>query len=183
MAHIILVCARPPARYATGADFNLWLQRFELYVAEAGIREIMQGKELLSLLDDEPFRIASQIGLVAEVNPEVVKTSLREQFCPVGNELEWQLKLHERRQKSNKKLSEFAGSLRVLADKAYPDWEPKQRLEIAKTCFIEDINTPCIDIFYPTTFDVGESKIVRGCCEAGKPKGITGGGSETASPK
>ena len=139
MAHIIPVCARPPARYATGADFNLWLQRFELYVAEAGIRESMQEKELLSLLDDEPFRIASQIGLVAEVNPEVVKTSLREQFCPVGNELEWQLKLHERRQNSNEKLSEFAGSLRVLADKAYPDWEPKQRLEIAKNRFIQGV--------------------------------------------
>ena len=76
------MCARPPARYDTAiADFNLWLQWFELYVAEAGIRESMQGKKLLLLLKDEPFRIASQIGLVAEVNPEVVKTSLREQFC------------------------------------------------------------------------------------------------------
>ena len=95
MAHIIPECARLPARYATGVDFNLWLQRFELYVAEAGIRESMQGKELLSLLKDEPFRNACQIGLVAEVNPEVVKISLRERFCPVGNELEWQLKLQQ----------------------------------------------------------------------------------------
>ena len=50
MAHIIPVCARPPARYATGANFKLWLQHFELYVAEAGIRESesMQGKVLYS---------------------------------------------------------------------------------------------------------------------------------------
>ena len=72
MAHIIPVCARPPARYATGADFTLWLQLFELHVAQTGIRESMQGKELLSLREDEPFWIASQIGLVAEVNPEAV---------------------------------------------------------------------------------------------------------------
>ena len=51
----------------------------------------MQGKELLSLLEDEPFRIASQIGLVAEVNPVVVKTFLREQFCPVGSNYKGQL--------------------------------------------------------------------------------------------
>ena len=79
----------------------------------------------------------------------------------------------------NEKVSEFAGSLRVLPDKSYPDWEPKQRLDIAKKLF----HTRGTDIFYPATFDVGESIIIGGWCKASKPKGITGGGSETASPK
>ena len=136
MAQIIPVCARPPARYVTGADFTLWLQLFELYVAKAGIRESMQGTELLSLFQDETFRIASQIGLVAEDNPEVVKTSLKEQFCPVAHELERQLKLHEGRQNPNETLSEFAASLRVLADNTYPDLN---RLEIAKNRYIQGL--------------------------------------------
>ena len=42
--------------------------------------------------------------------------------------MEWQLQLHEHRQNPNEKLT---GRMRMLVDKAYPDWEPKQRLDIA----------------------------------------------------
>ena len=29
--------ARPPARFAKGADFNLWVKRLELYLREAKV--------------------------------------------------------------------------------------------------------------------------------------------------
>ena len=67
MAAVVPVSKRPPGRYSSGMDFTLWLQRFELYhVAEAGIERGKQAKELLSLLEDEPFRVANQLGLVDE---------------------------------------------------------------------------------------------------------------------
>ena len=41
---IVRASARPPAKYASSADFRLWIQRFEIYL-----------RELVSLLDDEPL--------------------------------------------------------------------------------------------------------------------------------
>ena len=41
--------------------------------------------------------------------------------------------------KSEETLAEFVGQLRMLADRAYPDWEPKQRLELARNQFIQGI--------------------------------------------
>ena len=46
-----LFSARPPAK------FNLWIQRFELYVDEAGIPPEKRARAILSLLEDEPFRV------------------------------------------------------------------------------------------------------------------------------
>ena len=40
------------------------MQRVELYFREAEVPEDKRGQELASLLDDEPFRIVSQMGLL-----------------------------------------------------------------------------------------------------------------------
>ena len=40
-----------------GNDFRLWIERVELYMREAGISEGKIGQELVSLLEDEPFRM------------------------------------------------------------------------------------------------------------------------------
>ena len=37
--------ARPPARFAKGADFNLWVKRLELYFREAKIPDVKRGEE------------------------------------------------------------------------------------------------------------------------------------------
>ena len=69
--------ARPPPRFATGTDFSLWIKRVELYIQEAGLPEEKKGAELVSLLEDEPFRIVSQLGLVSEtVEYDAVKACL-----------------------------------------------------------------------------------------------------------
>ena len=57
---------RPPSRFVGkgAADFRLWIQRVELYFREADVPRDKRGQELASLLDDEPFRIVSQMGLL-----------------------------------------------------------------------------------------------------------------------
>ena len=56
---------------------------------EAGISEGKKGQELVSLLEDEPFRMVSQLGLLGDgtVEYEAVKTCLSKQFALVGLEL------------------------------------------------------------------------------------------------
>ena len=135
--------ARPPPRFATGTDFSLWIKRVELYFQEAGIPEEKKGAELVSLLEDEPFRIVSQLGLVSEtVEYGAVKACLAHHFAPDGVELEWQAKMHVARQKAGESVLEFAGRLRVLADKGYPSWSPERRLEVARYQFIQGILSP-----------------------------------------
>ena len=134
--------ARPQAKFSTTSDFHLWTQRFELYILEAGLPAEKKSSELLSLLEDEPFRVVSQLGLVSAATAyEDIKKALQQQFSPTGTETEWQFKLQSRRQKPEESLAEFAGQLRMLVDRAYPDWEPKQRLELARNQFIQGIHS------------------------------------------
>ena len=65
-----------------------------------------------------------------------LKEQLQKHYAPIGDDLEWQHRLQNRCQKPGEPLSEFVGELRMLADKAYPDWEPKQRPEMARNQFI-----------------------------------------------
>ena len=53
--------ARPPPRFATDSDFNLWIKQVEVYIQEVGLPEEKKGAELVSLLEDESFRIVSQL--------------------------------------------------------------------------------------------------------------------------
>ncbi|KAL5473838.1 hypothetical protein EMCRGX_G028399 [Ephydatia muelleri] len=126
--------ARPPARFAKGADFNLWVKRLELYFREAKVPDNKRGEELVALLEDDAFRVVSQSGFVSGdgVEYEEVKKCLQEQYAPKGVELEWQRKLHSAHQERPETLLEFSGRLRMLADKAYPSWSAERRLEMAQ---------------------------------------------------
>ena len=53
-----------------------------------------------------------------------------DQYNPEGNDLEWQFKFQQRTQKPEERLPEYAGTLRALADKAYPNWPGEQLNEI-----------------------------------------------------
>ena len=72
------VSMRPPVRYSAGADIELWLTRFELYVRELGIAQNQWTRELLPLLEDEPFRVVTQLGLVHSTDYKAVTTGLRQ---------------------------------------------------------------------------------------------------------
>ncbi len=88
-AHSVRVSARPTERFVAEYDSDLWCQRFELYLAEAEIRATKYTTELLSLLDNESFQVACQLGLVGvEQSYEAVKTALQQHLSPAGNELE-----------------------------------------------------------------------------------------------
>ncbi len=133
----VRMCLRPPARFAAGADLNLWLTRFELYVREAENPEAEWKKDVLPLLEDEPFRVVSRLGLVESGTYADVKAQLQRQFAPEGSEFEWQFRLQSRSQKQDEPLTEFAGELRMLAGKAYPKWTEAQRQEIVRNQFIQ----------------------------------------------
>ena len=157
MAALVPVSKRPPQRYLSGADFALWLQRFELYITEADIAAEKKANELVSLLDDEPFRIANQLGLIGERDFDKVKDALLKQFAPEGNVLEWQMLLNQRLQKPGEKLADFAGDLCRMSDKAYPKWDPKIRLELARPSLLlhnssqlKQPRRPFIRILLPT---------------------------------
>ena len=139
----IRVSARPPGKFAPNVDFNLWIQRFELYLEEAEVPAEKRARELISSLEDGPFRVVSQLGLIeADADYTTIKTELKKQFCPAGEEVEWQYRLQSRRQKPGETLAEFAGELRFLADRAYPDWSPPQRREMARNQFVQGVLTP-----------------------------------------
>ena len=151
------VSARPPAKFTSRTDFTLWIQKFELYAKEAEIPDAKMTKELLSLLDDESFRVINHHGLVGTEDYKALVDCLKECFDPAGNEIEWQYQLQSRRQRSGESLMEFAGALRILADKAFPEWSPEQRLQITRNQFIQGVESPSIQLVlmreHPTTLE------------------------------
>ena len=121
------------------ADFRLWIQRVELYFREADVPRDKRGQELASLLDDEPFRIVCQMGLLrvdSGIDYAEVKECLEKQFAPSGLQLEWQRKFHTGQQEQAESLIEFTARLRMLVDKAYPSWPAEERLELVRNQFI-----------------------------------------------
>ena len=118
---MVRMSARPPPRFTVNSDFNLWWLRFELYVQQNKIPEAEWVKELLPLLEDEPFRVVNRMGLASSTDVKAVKECLEQRYAPKGTELEWQLKLQTRVQQRDEPLSDFAGHLKLLASKAYPD--------------------------------------------------------------
>ena len=82
----------------------------ELYLKEANVPDEKKGQELVSLLEDEAFRIVSQMGYLSDdaIDYTAVKKCSEKQFAPPGVELEWQRKPHTAQQKSAESPTEFA---------------------------------------------------------------------------
>ena len=143
---MVRMSLRPPARFAVGTDFTLWRSRFELYVKQVKLAEDQWVSELLPLLEDEPFRIVSQQGLVECTDYNVVIKCLEDFYAPVGNELEWQRRFQGRTQKPQEQLLEFVGALRVLADRAYPKWSAEQRKELVQNQFVQGVRSSSVQL-------------------------------------
>ena len=62
------------------------------------------------MLEDEPFRIVSQMGLLdveTGVDYAAVKKCLEGQYAPLGVELDWQRKFHAAQQKQTESLTVY----------------------------------------------------------------------------
>ena len=79
---------RPQAKFSPRSDFNLWLTIFEMYVQQAEIAKAQKVQELLSLLEDEPFRIVSQQDLLGTDNYDSIMKCLHQHYAPDRNKLE-----------------------------------------------------------------------------------------------
>jgi len=77
--------------------------------------------------------VISQHGLLETGDYHTVTECLCQCYAPEGNKVEWQYKLQTRVQKPGEQLEDFAGALRVLANKAYPTWSAQQRQEILRS--------------------------------------------------
>ena len=123
------------------------MKRFTLYTEEALIPQAKLARELVSLLEDEPFRVVSQLDLASEhLSFQDVVTCLEQHYGPQTNALQRQHQLLNRKQGSDESLTKFAGELRMLADKAYPEWTVKQRWELAKDQFIRGVMSSSIQL-------------------------------------
>ena len=143
---MVRMSLRPPSRYSGGTDLVLWLKRFEMYVRKAQVDVSQWTGELLPLLDDGPFRVVSQQGLVDSDDYEAVTMCLRAQYAPEGNHLEWQAKFHRRGQKADENLVTYVGELRALADKAYPGWTNEQRLQLVRDQFVQGVCSSTVQL-------------------------------------
>ena len=45
---VVRYCARPPIKFSSKADWELWIKRFDTYTEEAKIADNDRGKDLLS---------------------------------------------------------------------------------------------------------------------------------------
>eukprot|EP00731_Ephydatia_muelleri_P013103 Em0007g413a len=157
IARVVRMGLRPPPRSPANGDWELWVSRFELYVLQANISEGLWTKELLTLLEDEPFRVISRQGLVCSNDYKAVCACLQQHFAPVGNELEWQFKIQNRVQKVGESLLEYSGDLRRMADKVYPSWPHTQRQELLRNQFIQGVRSPTVQLLLmkevPKTLD------------------------------
>ena len=157
IARVVRMGLRPPPRFPANGDWELWVSRFELYVLQANISEGLWTKELLTLLEDEPFRVVSRQGLACSNDYKAVCACLQQHFAPVGNELEWQFKIQNRVQKVGESLLEYSGDLRRMADKAYPSWPHTQRQELLRNQFIQGVRSPTVQLLLmkevPKTLD------------------------------
>ena len=161
----VRVSLRPPPRYTASSDLELWLKRFELYVRQTGLHEDQWAAELLPLLDDTAFRVVLQLGLAESTDYKTITESLRQQLSPKGNELEWQRRLQTRRQQPAEQLVQYAGALRVLADKAYPNWTAEQRGEVLRNHFVQGVSSATVQLRLmremPVTLDAALSLAVQ----------------------
>ena len=132
---------RPPNKFAQDGDILLWLQRFELYVARATIPRTEWAKEVLSLLEDGPFRVVSHLGLADSDDYEAVRKCLQQRYAPEGNELDWQLRLQSRTQKVGEPLEDYVGELCMLVEKAYPNWTSEQQEVLVRNQFIQGLSS------------------------------------------
>ena len=119
---------------------------FEMYVRKVKVDESQWTSELLLLLDDGPFRVVSQQGLVDSGDYAAVTRCLRAQYAPEGNHLEWQAKFQRCGQKADENLVTYVGELRVLADKAYPGWSSDQRLQLVRNQFVQGLRSSTVQL-------------------------------------
>eukprot|EP00731_Ephydatia_muelleri_P033813 Em0038g32a len=117
-----------------------------MYVRKVKVDESQWTSELLPLLDDGPFRVVSQQGLVDSGDYAAVTRCLRAQYAPEGNHLEWQAKFQRRGQKADENLVTYVGELRVLADKAYPGWSNDQRLQLVRDQFVQGLRSSTVQL-------------------------------------
>eukprot|EP00731_Ephydatia_muelleri_P003023 Em0001g3023a len=117
-----------------------------MYATQAKIAKDSWSKELLSLLEDEPYRTVTHHGLAQTGDYDAVCDCIQRSYAPLGSELEWQLKVRTRVQKVGESLMEFCGALRGMADKAFPAWPAEQLQDLLRNQFIQGVLSSSVQL-------------------------------------
>ena len=100
----------------------------------------------MPLFEDEPFQVVDQLGLIESADYDAVVAWLKQQFAPSGNEFEWQLRFQNCVQGISESMVEFSGSLRMLADRAYPSWTMEQCKDVLRSQFIYGVQSASVQL-------------------------------------
>ena len=98
-------------------------------------------KEVLSLLEDDPFHVVSHLGLADRDDYDAINKFLQQRYAPEGNELNWQLCLQSRTLKVGEPLEDYVGELGMLVEKAYPNWITEQQEVLVHNQFIQGLSS------------------------------------------
>lgn len=132
---------RGPKQYSVGADFPLWLRRFEAYARSVKIPVGQLCDSLLALLDDGAFRAFDLLSLSEEDAKDYKKlvAALTRRFAAATGEAELRFQLGQRCQRVTETLDEFADALIDLTSRAYPEMDPSMRMGLARDRFIAGV--------------------------------------------
>ena len=119
---------------------------FDTYADKGKIGKGDGGKELLSLLDDEPFRLVYHNGLVESKDCSTICECLILRYSKTGMGLECQMKLQCSVQRPPESLLDFAGELQMIASKTFPDWSNGQLKELVYNQFIQGLLSPTMQM-------------------------------------
>ena len=132
---------RAPRPYSLGDDFVLWTRRFEAYTRAVKAPQEQLCDSLLALLDDAAFRAFDLLGLGEDVTTDykLLTQALSKRFAPSTGQRELRWQLSQRSQEADESLDAFADALIHLANRAYPNMEPQQRMELVCDRFIAGV--------------------------------------------
>ena len=90
--------------------------------------------------------MVDQLGLTESTDYDAVAAQLKQQFASFGNEFERQLQFQNHVQGTSESMVEFAGSLRMLADRACPSWTVEQRKDVLRSQFIHGVQSASVQL-------------------------------------
>jgi hypothetical protein len=111
-----------PPMFKQGQDFQLWLERFNLYLDEVNIPALNRRAELMKFLDlDGAFRVVHSMDLVAGLTYEQFCGRLANRFALYRTADDAKMAFMARNQLTTESIEDFADFLAKLAREAYPE--------------------------------------------------------------
>ena len=121
-----------PKPFKVGNDFELFLKMFENYCHGNAVEVQNRTCQLLSLLDEEAYKLYNNLGLSPSLPYDRIVTELRKKFEPIGQREEAKIQLMNCKQQEGESLEQFFDALTELVRKAGLDSTPRLETELQR---------------------------------------------------